>query len=143
MDYEGGVLTSAGVELIRKMEVSSLPVTKQNNYSRAILPSKAAITLAARKLELSAQDILPFEMFTTASGEGVKFTKLSNFIQTILRAHGLHETAKRRRVEIGISIDAAPITKTLSHVTMMLTLIDASDMDPRTKIPYFLRGTAI
>jgi hypothetical protein len=61
-------------------------------------------------------------------------------VQTIIRAHGLHKVVKRRQVKFGISIDAAPITKSLSHVTLMLTLIDAGDMDPRTKIPFFLQG---
>jgi hypothetical protein len=61
-------------------------------------------------------------------------------IHTILRARGLHETDKRCWVEIGVSIDTAPITKTISHVTIMLALLDAGFMDPRIKIPSFLQG---
>jgi hypothetical protein len=70
----------------------------------------------------------------------VKFTNLPNAIQTILRAHGLHKTSKRRQVEFGVSIDTTPIAKTLSHVMLMLTLIDAGAMDPRSKVPFFLQG---
>jgi ABC-type amino acid transport system permease subunit len=78
-----------------------------------------------------------------AVGEGVKFTDLVAVVQTIIRAHGLHKVAKRRQVEFGISIDAAQITKSLSHVTLMLTYIDAGAMDPRTKIPFFLQGNTM
>jgi hypothetical protein len=139
MDNYVGVFNSAGVELARTVEKASLPASKHMKFYRAILPSKAAISIAARKFELAAANIIPFETFSTTSGEGVKFTNLPNVIQTILRAHGLHKTAKRRQVEFGVSINAVPITKTLSHVIMTLTLIDAGAMDPRSKVPFFLQ----
>jgi hypothetical protein len=108
----------------------------------AILPSKASFSIAARKVELAAANIIPFETFSTASGEGFKFTNLPNVIQTILLPHGLHETAKPRQVEFGVSIDAATITKTLSHVKMMLTLRDAGAMDPISKSHSFYKVSA-
>jgi hypothetical protein len=108
MDNSGGVLNSAGVELVRTMKKASLPTSKHIKFYRAILPSKAAISIAARKVELPAANILPFDTFSTASGEGVKFTNLPNVIQTILRVHGLHKTAKRRQVEFGVSIKQLP-----------------------------------
>jgi hypothetical protein len=50
------------------MEKASLPASKYMKFYRAILPSKAAISIAARKVELSAANIIPFETFSTASG---------------------------------------------------------------------------
>jgi hypothetical protein len=38
MDYAGGVFNSAGVELVREMEISKLPVLKQKKYSREMCP---------------------------------------------------------------------------------------------------------
>jgi hypothetical protein len=59
MDNSGGVLTSAGVELVGTMKKASLPASKQTKLYRAILPSKAAISIAARKIELAAANIIP------------------------------------------------------------------------------------
>jgi hypothetical protein len=107
VDNYGGALNSAGVEIVRTMEKASLPASKHMKFYRAIFASKKAISIAARKVELAAAHIIPFETLSTASGEGVKFTNLPNVFQTILRAHGLHETAKRRQVEFSVSIDAS------------------------------------
>jgi hypothetical protein len=93
--------------------------------NRAIFPSNAAISIAAKKVELADANIIPFETFSTASGEGVKFKKLPNVIQTIIRAHGLHETAERRQVEFGVSINATHITKNI------VTYDDDADADRR------------
>jgi hypothetical protein len=134
MDYAGGVLNSAGVDLVREMEISKLPILKQKKNFRAILPSKAATSLAARTLEKVSQLIIPFESFSMTSVEGVKFTDMAAAVQTIIRAHGIHEVAKWRQVEFRISLDAAPIRKSLSHVTLMLTLIDAV---PWARVPRF------
>jgi hypothetical protein len=79
------------------MEKASLPASKQMQFYRAILPSKAAISIAVGEVELAAEKIIPFETFSNAFSEGVKFTNLPDVIQTILRAHGLHKTAKRPR----------------------------------------------
>jgi hypothetical protein len=87
MDNDGGVLNSAGVELVRTMEKASLPASKQRRFYRVSLPSKAPISVVARKVEFAAANIIPFQTFSTASGEGVKFTNLPNVIQTIIRAH--------------------------------------------------------
>jgi hypothetical protein len=97
--------------------------------------------LAARKLEKVAHSIIPFGSFSKAEEEGIKFTDMAAVVQIIIRAHDLHEVAKWHQVEFGISINTAPITKNLSHVTLLLTLIDAGDMDPPTYVDaVFLQG---
>jgi hypothetical protein len=52
----------------------------------------------------------------------------------LLHAHDLHDHAKRIQEEVGISMDATPLTKTLIHVTFILTITDTGAMDPRTMI---------
>jgi hypothetical protein len=56
-------------------------------------------------------------------------------IQLLLESHGLDEIAKERCVEISPAIDAAPLTKTLSIVTLGIVLSNIATIDPVTKKP--------
>jgi hypothetical protein len=136
MDLQGGVLNYSGVELLRMVECLENPEAKNKKQYKSILPSKSSIVRKAQVLEHAAKDVLEIETFSTSSGEGVRFKNIPQAIHLLLVSHGLDSIAKERCVEICTAIDAAPLTKSFSSVTLGLILSDIAMKDP-------IIGTAI
>jgi hypothetical protein len=141
MDIAGFKLSLAGIEVLRHVENSS-------KYGRGTLPSKSTILRSARKLEAAALSICPFTMigrtFQDESqhhdeelednivGEGFEFDAVK-VTETLFRAFGLMDEAKRRPVELGLASDGAQLTNTVSHVAAGLKFNDVAMRDPFTK----------
>lgn len=150
MDTAGFKLSLEGIEVLRSVEVSS-------KYGRGSLPSKSTILRAARKLEAAALDICPFTMigqtFQRDSqnelneteddddpiGEGFEFDAVK-VTETLFKAFGLIDEAKRRSVELGLTSDGAQLTNSLSHVAAGLKFNDVAMRDPVTKQPMLLHS---
>jgi hypothetical protein len=107
------------------------------------LPSKTNFHRAAKRIEDVADGIVTFSQFSIPSGEGIKFHVIQ-VVRLLIKAYGLEETAKHRSIEICISTDAAPITKSVGALTQVLYVNDRGTISPYTKRPLCLsemRGT--
>jgi hypothetical protein len=60
---------------------------------------------------------------------------MAKVIQLLLESHGLDEIAKERCVEIYTAIDATPLTKSMSIITLGIVLSDITTRDPVMKKP--------
>ncbi|KAI2505590.1 hypothetical protein MHU86_8832 [Fragilaria crotonensis] len=146
MDIAGFKLSLTGIELLRRVENSS-------KYGRGSLPSKSTILRSARKLEAAASAVCPYTMigrsFCTdlqndeiednVVGEGFEFDAIK-VTETLFRAYGLMDEAKRRPVELGLASDGAQLTNTISHVAAGLKFNDVAMRDPITKQPMLLHS---
>ncbi len=72
-------------------------------------------TKAANFLEEHGQRLCSFERVETQFGEGIEFN-YTRTICIIIDAFGLDQIGKMRNVNISASIDAAKITKNLTHI---------------------------
>jgi hypothetical protein len=79
-----------------------------------------------------ANDIIAIEQISTASVEGWKYADFSAMVRVMLTAFKLTGTAKERRIKIGIALDAALLTKTLSVFTVFIITSDPNAIDPKT-----------
>jgi hypothetical protein len=70
-------------------------------------------------------------------GEGFEFDTVK-VTETLFRAYGLSDEAKRRSVELGISSDGAQLFNTVLHVAEGLIFNDVAMRDPTTKKPMLL-----
>ena len=151
MDIAGFRLSLAGIEVLRHVEVSS-------RYGRGSLPSKSTILRCARKQEAAAAELCPFNMIgrtfdedleqepsmrteddDSIVGEGFEFDTVK-VTETLFRAFGLMDEAKRRSVELGLASDGAQLTNAVSHVAAGLKFNDVAMRDPATKQPMLLHS---
>jgi hypothetical protein len=58
---------------------------------------------------------------------------LAKVIQLLLESHGLDEIAKERCVEICTAMDAAPLTKSLTIITLGIVISDIATRNHVTK----------
>jgi hypothetical protein len=79
-----------------------------------------------------ANDIIAIEQISTASVEGWKYADFSAMVSVVLTAFKLTGMAKEWRIKIGIALDAAPLTKTLSVFTVSMITLDPDAIDPKT-----------
>jgi hypothetical protein len=56
-------------------------------------------------------DRIAIEQMHTASGEGWKYADFRAMVRVMLAAFKLTGTAKEQRINIGLALDAAPLTK--------------------------------
>ncbi|KAI2511868.1 hypothetical protein MHU86_2600 [Fragilaria crotonensis] len=144
MDVSGFKLSLAGIEVLRRVDMTS-------KYGRGILPSKSTILRAARMLEAEAERFCPFSMIGQTFqgvdknnlndgndiGEGFEFDAIK-VTKTLFEAFGLMEVAKRRAVDLALTSDGAQLTNTISHVAAGLKFNDMAICDPFTKRPLLL-----
>jgi hypothetical protein len=70
-------------------------------------------------------------------GEGFEFDSIK-ITETLFKAFGLMNEAKRRPVELGLTSDGAQLTNTILHVAAGLKFNDLEIRDPFPKCPLLL-----
>jgi hypothetical protein len=80
-----------------------------------------------------ADQIIAIEQISTDSGEGWKYLNFSTMVKVLVQAFKLTGVAKECRIDIGIALDAAPLTtKTLSLFAVLISVCDPDAIDPKT-----------
>jgi hypothetical protein len=144
MDITGFKFCLAGIEVLRYVKNSS-------KYGRGCLPSKSTILCSAQKLEAGALEVCPFIMIGRTFCPDLQYDKSKDNIlgqgfefdavkatETLFRACGSMEEAKRRSVELGLASDGAQLTNTISHVAVDLKFYDIAMRDRITEQPVLL-----
>jgi len=91
----------------------------------------------ARKLEKAGDTLCPFSTLDTDFGEGIEFDYLRT-TRLVINAFGLEQLGKERPINISSSIDAAKLTKQLTHTSAGLKMSDVMGDDPLKKKKSFI-----
>jgi hypothetical protein len=127
MDFAGGTLSYEGIEILRLCETDG-----KKYYQGSLLPSSADIKRFAVIVGKAGAHIAPFDLIDTEHGEGIAFDRKKT-VMASLKAFGLSEIAKVRRVLIGESIDGSNITKHIHHTMGGFKILDPAAKCPITK----------
>ena len=132
MDRRGGVLNMEGLEVLRYVETDG-----KKYYRGSILPCSADLKRVAAILERGAQQAAyyPLHASRTLSGAECLNFDYGKVLIGLLKAFHLYEAAKQRPISIAVSIDAANLTKYLSHTTAGIKITDYAACDPETGRP--------
>lgn len=124
MDMTGAVVSLKCLTVLRSLESNG----KKNH--RCILPSASAVQRCFSKVEDKAQTdgIAPFDTFNDNGIDGFRFDTKRTF-KSLCRGFGIEQVAKRRRVDVSVSVDAARLTNNKSHTTMGLKFNDKDCKD--------------
>jgi hypothetical protein len=136
MDLNGGTISMQAIDVLRSLE------TEGELYVRGtILPSSSSIGRCAKICELFASSNLPFVEGTIegTGGEFVEF-QFDELLVSAIDAFGLSSVAKRRSVEIHVSIDGAQITNNVVHIMFGFKVADVEAVCPFTHRPLFMEG---
>jgi hypothetical protein len=77
-----------------------------------------------------ANQIIAIKQITTESGEGWCYEDYGAMLNVLLSWFKLTSVAKGRCIKIGIALDAAPLTKTLSVFTVSIVICDPDAIYP-------------
>jgi hypothetical protein len=135
-DRHGGRISLDTIDLLRTLE------TKEKKYvSDTILCSSSSIKRVSAIVESFAKSIVPYSITDVprehGKGEVISF-ELKDVLPIVLRATGLYEAAKERRIEIPQSCDATNITKNVSFIIYGIKVKDRAAHCPITKRPLYL-----
>ncbi len=86
----------------------------------------------AHLLEKEAEALCPFSMLNTDFGEGIVFD-YAKTTRLVINAIGLEALENQRSINISPSIDAAKLTKNLTHTSAGLKMSDVIGHDPLKK----------
>ena len=73
----------------------------------------------AKILETEGDKCCPFKMIQTDLGEGLEFD-CAKTTRMIIYAFGLKDDGKTRPISVSLSIDAAKVTKNITHTSVGL-----------------------
>ena len=134
MDDNGGKASYETCELFRAVETQG-----EKYYRGSILPCAANLKRAAKILEREADKVIPLTQSVTSSGAESVSLDPTAVLQHLLKAYGIEDKAKIRSIEIVLALDAANLTKYLSHTTAGLKVTDHGARHPKTNMPLLLR----
>jgi hypothetical protein len=107
----------------------------------AILCGSSTIKRVAVMVENFAKTFIPFHIHALDpehdKGEVVKFD-IEKVLPVVLRATGLYEAAKERRMEVPLSSGAIIILKNMSFLIFGIKIKDRAAVCPITKRPLYL-----
>jgi hypothetical protein len=128
MDLRGGTLNYEGLKVLNDVEASAYIGNKKRIRNR-LLCTPSCLKRVARKLEQAAVTICPYQQISTPFGEGVELD-YAKVTRLVINCFGLEQIAAEQPVNISASIDAARVTKNLSHTSAGLKMSDPRARDP-------------
>jgi hypothetical protein len=146
MDQRGGTLNYLAVEVLRDLECRYWIACGVfiGKMFKAILPPETDLYCASKRIEAVAEWIVPFMIFLTPSGEGIKFNVI-HVVRLLIKSYGFEDDANHRSIENWSSADAAPIMKSVGALTQGLSVNECGAISLYTKRPLCLsemRGTS-
>jgi hypothetical protein len=97
----------------------------------SVIPSHGELSPVLSKVNQYAEQIIAIEKNSSGSGEGWKCSDFGAMVKVPLQAFKLTGVAKERRIEFGIALDAAPLTKTLSLFAVFIIICDPDEIYPK------------
>jgi hypothetical protein len=135
-DKQGGKLSLDSIDILRTLE------TNDKKYVRdTMLCGSATIKRIAKIVESFANTFIPYHINSLepehGKGEAIEFD-LEKVLPVVLRATGLYEAAKERRIEVPQSSDATNITKNVSFIIYGIKIKDRAAVCPIIKRPLYI-----
>jgi hypothetical protein len=128
MDLRGGTLNYEGIAVLNDVESAAMDSGKRRQYGRMI-PTPASLQKVAKILEMHGEQLCPFKSIKTQFGEGIEFI-YAKTTRLVSNAFGLEDIGKTRPINISASIDAAKLSKNLTHTSSGLKMSDISGRNP-------------
>jgi hypothetical protein len=128
MDIRGGTLNYEGISVLNDVEAAA-ECSEGLQWMGRLLPTPASLQRDAQKLEKEGETLCPFELISTDFGKGVEFD-YTKTTRLFIDAFGLSEIGKERPINVGASIDAAKLTKNITHTSAGLKMTDVQGRDP-------------
>jgi hypothetical protein len=137
MDLRGGTLNYEGIKVLNDVEASATDGTNMRRIRSRLICTPACLKRVAKQIEKEGDVICSYRHIHTHYGEGIEFdyTKVTRLV---INTFGLEDAAKKRKVNISASIDAAWITKNLCHTSAGLKMTDIGGKDPLQNMQSFL-----
>ncbi len=102
-----------------------------------LIPTPACLQRVARLLEKEGEQLCPFTTINTDFGEGVEFD-YARTTRLVINAFGLEQLGRERAINVSASIDAAKLTKNLTHTSAGLKMSDVMGRDPLKNMKSFI-----
>jgi len=128
MDIRGGTLNYESISVLNDVETAA-ECSEGLGWMGRLLPTPASLQHVAQKLEKEGETLCPFELISTDFGEGVEFD-YAKTTRLVIDAFGLSEIGKERPINVSASIDAAKLTKNITHTSAGLKMTDVQGRDP-------------
>jgi hypothetical protein len=128
MDIHGGMLNYEDISVLNDVETAA-ECSEGLGWMGRLLPTPASLQHVAQKLEKEGESLCPFELISTDFGEGVEFY-YAKTTRLVIDAFGLSEIRKERPINVSASIDAAKLTKNITHTSAGLKMTDVQGRDP-------------
>ncbi len=125
MDIRGGTLNYEGLSVLNDVEAAAFTGTKKRQRGR-LIPTPACLQRVACVLENEGETLCPFSILNTDFCEGIEF-EYAKTTRLVINAFGLEALGKQRSINISSSIDAAKLTKNLTHTSSGLKMSDVMD----------------
>ncbi len=128
MDLHGSMLNYEGISVLNDVESATMAGDKKRIFGW-LIPTPSCLQNVAKVLEMHGHAICPFERFETKYGESIEF----NYAKTahlVIEAFGLSAVGKTQSINISASIDAAKITKNLTHTSAGIKRTDIAGKTP-------------
>jgi hypothetical protein len=125
-----------GAELLRRVDKqgkqrkSGAAIDKK--FYGSVILSRGQLSSISAQVNCRANDIIAIEQIYTTPGDGWKYAYFSAMVRVMSSAFKLKGAAKEQRIKVGIALDAAPLTNTLSVLTVSSITSDPDAIDPKT-----------
>ncbi len=136
MDIRGGTLNYEGITVLNDVASSGFRFEKKGQKGR-LIPMPACLQRVARLLEKEGEQLCPFTTINTDFGEGVEFD-YARTTRLVINAFELEQLGKERAINVSASIDAAKLTKNLTHTSAGLKMSDVMGRDPLKNMKSFI-----
>ena len=132
LDLAGGVCNLKAYTVIRSVELVSKDPYKFDVNNDSVLPHEWRVRQASEKVHEYADAVIPMKHHVSNNGECVEFSDVKDVTIKICDAFGLSEVAKRRPIDMALTLDGAQLTNKLSFVMAGLKLVDLAVRNPLT-----------
>ena len=130
MDLAGCVCNLQAYEVIRSVEMTAKDPYAIKTARDSVLPHKWRIRHASKKLHEYCDAIIPMKHHVTKNSECVEFCDIVDITIKLCDAFGLSEVAKRRAIDMALTLDGAQLTNKLLFVMAGLKLVDIAVRNP-------------
>ena len=131
LDFAGEVCSLQAYQVIYIVDFLSKDPLKSHKRNTIIL-HEWRVRESAKKLHRFCDIVVPMKHYISENGKCVEFTDRVDITIKICEAFGLAETAKRRTIDMALTLDGAQLTNKLSFVMAGLKLVDLAVRNPLT-----------
>ena len=133
MDLAGGTCNLKAYDVIRSVEtLANEPYKYRGSHRNSLLPHECHVWEASKKVHQICDAVLPMKHYVTEHGECLEFCDVVKVTKMICEAFGLFSVARRRAIDLALTLDGSQLTNKLSFVMAGLKMVDPALRNPRT-----------